>query len=443
MLVIYSLVCLFCSTCLQVVNVVGSGTTLSYVVVSGILGVSGLHYAFHDGFWYISSLRYLFKLGSVAISSSWWGDYLSGIIFVVVMYVSFFVVYFSLSYLLSDKDNSVYMVRLQLFVCGMSMLVLCNQLLMVFLSWEVIGLTSFALIGFWYSRKEGVNGSLKAIVLNRVGDLSFVFSLCLCYNILGCGSLSLLCAYSTWVTSWWVTWFVCFLVFAGVVKSAQIWVHLWLVDAMEAPTPTSALLHAATMVIAGVYLVIRIHSLIIVTSPLVSYIVVSILTMLFACLVALSHTDLKKIVAYSTSSHIAYMFLGSFCSVNSFYNSSLYHLLSHACFKSLLFISSGLVIHSLGHIQDIRSLSVVQSMFPYLSIAIFLSTFPILPIPFLSSFYSKHYILFNLISYSPILLCGLVFFFLGTLLSIVYTVRLIYFLCLSRNKVTWPMYVVK
>lgn len=205
---------------------------------------------------------------------------------------------------------------------------------------------------------------------------------------------------------------------------------------MEAPTPTSALLHAATMVIAGVYLIIRIHPLILLTSPLVGYIMLSIFTMLFASLVALCHTDLKKIIAYSTSSHVAYMFLASFCSLNSFYHSSLYHLLAHACFKSLLFISAGLLIHSFLHIQDMRYFSNVSSMFPFFCIAIFLSTFPVLPIPFLSSFYSKHFVLFSLISFSPVFLSAFVFFLLATVLSILYTMRLLYFLCFNPYRVT-------
>jgi NADH-quinone oxidoreductase subunit L len=289
------------------------------------------------------------------------------------------------------------MAYLSLFTFAMLMLVTSDNFIQLFFGWEGVGLCSYFLIGFWFKKESANAAAIKAFVVNRVGDFGFALGIFLIFYLFGTVNYSEVFQQIPTVVDKELNFLgaevkaidlICLLLFIGAMgKSAQILLHTWLPDAMEGPTPVSALIHAATMVTAGVFLVVR-------CSPIFEYspftlniiTIVGMTTAFFAATVALVQTDIKKIIAYSTCSQLGYMF---FAAGVGAYNVAMFHLFTHAFFKALLFLGSGSVIHSFKDEQDINHMGAVYKKLPYTWILMIIGTLALTGFPFLSGFYSK------------------------------------------------------
>ncbi len=324
-------------------------------------------------------------------------DALSSLMLVVVTLVSALVHIYSIGYMSHDPHKPRFMAYLSLFTFSMLTLVTSDNFLQLFFGWEGVGLCSYFLIGFWFKKDSANAAAIKAFVVNRVGDFGFALGIFLIFYLFGTVNYSEVFTQIPQIVDKNLFFLgfnvkavdlICILLFIGAMgKSAQIFLHTWLPDAMEGPTPVSALIHAATMVTAGVFLVVR-CSPIFEYSPLTLNIitVVGMITAFFAATVALVQTDIKKIIAYSTCSQLGYMF---FAAGVGAYNVAMFHLFTHAFFKALLFLGSGSVIHSFKDEQDINQMGGVYKKLPYTYIFMIIGTLALTGFPFLSGFYSK------------------------------------------------------
>ncbi len=338
------------------------------------------------------------KTGFFDIKVSFLIDPLSSVMMLVVTGVGFLIHIYSIGYMHNDENYGLFFAYMNLFIFAMLILVLAESFLLLFLGWEGVGLCSYLLIGFWYEKKFTGDAAKKAFIVNRIGDFGFILAMLLIFA--NFRSLSIT-NFNNTLLSFGINFdtpiytIIALLLLLGAVgKSAQIPLFVWLPDAMAGPTPVSALIHAATMVTAGVYLISRV-SLLYVMSPTASGIVlvIGILTALLAASIALRQNDIKKILAYSTISQLGFMFiaLGTYS-----YVSGLFHLITHAFFKALLFLGSGCIIHALLEEQDIRKMGGLK---PYLKITFLtflIGTLTISGIPPLSGFFSKDEILLNI-----------------------------------------------
>jgi len=324
-------------------------------------------------------------------------DTLSSVMLVVVCLVSSIVHIYSIGYMSHDPHKTRFMAYLSLFTFAMLMLVTSDNFLQLFFGWEGVGLCSYFLIGFWFKKDSANAAAIKAFIVNRVGDFGFALGIFLIFYVFGTVNYdevfsqipqSINKEISFLGMNLKVVDLICILLFIGAMgKSAQFLLHTWLPDAMEGPTPVSALIHAATMVTAGVFLVVR-------CSPIFEYsqialniiCVVGMTTAFFAATVALVQNDIKKIIAYSTCSQLGYMF---FAAGVGAYNVAMFHLFTHAFFKALLFLGSGSVIHSFKGEQDIRNMGGVWKKMPYTWILMIIGTLALTGFPFFSGYYSK------------------------------------------------------
>ena len=324
-------------------------------------------------------------------------DALSSIMLVVVTLISALVHIYSIGYMSHDPHRSRFMAYLSLFTFSMLTLVTSDNFLQLFFGWEGVGLCSYFLIGFWFKKESANAAAIKAFIVNRVGDFGFALGIFLIFYIFGTVNYEEVFQQIPQITKKEIVFLgihinainlICVLLFIGAMgKSAQILLHTWLPDAMEGPTPVSALIHAATMVTAGVFLVVR-------CSPIYEYsqlalsliTIVGMTTALFAASVALAQNDIKKIIAYSTCSQLGYMF---FAAGVGAYNVAMFHLFTHAFFKALLFLGSGSVIHSFKDEQDINQMGGVWKNLPYTYVLMVIGTLALTGFPFLSGFYSK------------------------------------------------------
>jgi NADH-quinone oxidoreductase subunit L len=324
-------------------------------------------------------------------------DALSSVMLVVVTLVSSLVHIYSIGYMSHDPHKPRFMAYLSLFTFAMLTLVTSDNFLQLFFGWEGVGLCSYFLIGFWFKKESANAAAIKAFVVNRVGDFGFALGIFLIFYLFGTVNYSEVFLQIPQIIDKQIMFLgidvkaidlICILLFVGAMgKSAQIFLHTWLPDAMEGPTPVSALIHAATMVTAGVFLIVR-CSPIFEYSPLTLNIItiVGMSTAFFAATVALVQTDIKKIIAYSTCSQLGYMF---FAVGVGAYNVAMFHLFTHAFFKALLFLGSGSVIHSFKNQQDINQMGGVYRKLPYTWILMIIGTLALTGFPFLSGFYSK------------------------------------------------------
>jgi NADH-quinone oxidoreductase subunit L len=337
-------------------------------------------------------------------------DGLSAIMLVTVTFIGTLIAIFAVGYMKDDPGYPRFFAEVSLFVAAMTLLVAGDNLIMLFVGWEGVGLCSYLLIGFWFAKPSAAAAARKAFMVNRLGDFGFILGILLCW--VGSGYhldyetvfTQLPKDHPEWVTA------ACLLLFCGAMgKSAQVPLHVWLPDAMEGPTPVSALIHAATMVTAGVYMVARCTPLFS-ASPDAQLFVACIggFTALFAALIALTQNDLKRIMAYSTLSQLGYMFLALGCAVKGEHSlvtfaviAAIFHLFTHAFFKALLFLSSGSVMHAMGGVIDIRKFSGLRAVLPtthltFLCGALALAGFPVIA----SGFWSKDEILASAFSAS-------------------------------------------
>ncbi|VAX26268.1 NADH-ubiquinone oxidoreductase chain L [hydrothermal vent metagenome] len=317
-------------------------------------------------------------------------DNLTIIMMFVVTLISALVHIFSLEYMKGDKRFSRYFAYLGIFTFSMLGIVLTDNILMMYIFWELVGLSSYLLIGFWYEKKSASNAGMKAFLTNRIGDIGMFIGILILFTnyhtfsfdeIFHQISLGIVpFGSNAWLTATGI------LIFMGAVgKSAQVPLHVWLPDAMEGPTPVSALIHAATMVAAGVYLVARIFALLTADAMLVIA-VVGAFTSFFAASIALTQNDIKKVLAYSTVSQLGYMIMSLGVGAYAF---ALFHLVTHAFFKGLLFLGSGSVIQSMHHEQDIRQMGGLRKKMPITYYTFLIATLAISGIPLTSGFLSK------------------------------------------------------
>ena len=324
-------------------------------------------------------------------------DPLTSIMLVIVSLISSIIHFYSIGYMNHDPHKTRFMAYLSLFTFAMLTLVTADNFLQLFFGWEGVGLCSYLLIGFWFKKPSANSAAIKAFVVNRVGDFGFAIGIFLIFFFYGTVNYNEVFQQTPLFTQEQIIFLgiefnlitlICLLLFMGAMgKSAQILLHTWLPDAMEGPTPVSALIHAATMVTAGVFLVVR-------CSPIFEYsqtslnvvATVGMLTAFFAATVALVQNDIKKIIAYSTCSQLGYMF---FAAGVGAYHVAIFHLFTHAFFKALLFLGSGCVIHSFNKEQDIRSMGGVWKKIPYTYVLMIIGTLALTGFPFLSGYYSK------------------------------------------------------
>ena len=323
-------------------------------------------------------------------------DPLSIVMALVVTGVSFFIHIYSVGYMHDDPGFTRYFSYLNLFVFMMLNLVLANNFLLMFVGWEGVGLCSYLLIGFWFERDAPANAGKKAFVVNRVGDFGFLLGLFLIFSHLGTLTFDEVFAKAHTLGPVTVT-FITLLLFVGATgKSAQLPLYVWLPDAMEGPTPVSSLIHAATMVTAGVYMIARCHVLY-EMAPVSMAVVATVgaLTAIFAASMALVNTDFKRILAYSTISQLGYMFLA--VGVGAF-SAGIFHLMTHAFFKGLLFLGAGSVMHALAGELDIRRMGRLKEKMPITFWTFMMATLAIAGVPGFSGFFSKDEILWNAFS---------------------------------------------
>jgi len=344
-------------------------------------------------------------LSNFSLTFGFFIDHLTSIMILIVSGVGFLIHVYSIGYMKEDEGYAKYMAYLNLFLFFMLILVMADSLVFLFVGWEGVGLCSYLLIGFWFTDKDKAIAGKKAFVVNRIGDFGFMIGMFLIVatimTYLGeVGSTATATDYLSFaylqqnanVLTPAITLITLCLFFGATGKSAQIPLYIWLPDAMAGPTPVSALIHAATMVTAGIYMIARLHFLFIL-SPFTMHVIatVGLLTAFFAAMIALTQYDIKKVLAYSTISQLGYMFLA--LGVGAF-ASAPFHLLTHAFFKAGLFLGAGSVIHALHHEQDIRFMGGLWKKMPKTAITFLIFTLAIAGIPPLSGFFSKDEILY-------------------------------------------------
>ena len=377
--------------------------------------------------------------GSLSINAAYQVDQLSILMTLVVTGVGFLIHVYSIGYMHGDHGFWRFFAYLNLFIFMMLNLVLANNFLLMFLGWEGVGLCSFLLIGFWHDRKFDTGGykpgsamttdaAKKAFIVNRIGDFGFLIAMFMIFQYFGSLSFDDVFSRAAAVgtvgdkTFFWIT----LLLFLGATgKSAQIPLYIWLPDAMAGPTPVSALIHAATMVTAGVYMVARCSILFVLAPATMNIIaIVGVATAVFAATMGLVQNDIKKVLAYSTISQLGYMFLG--LGVGSF-ASGIFHVMTHAFFKALLFLGAGAVIHAMHDEQDIQNMGGLKSKMPTTYKTFFIAALAIAGIPPLSGFFSKDEILFQAFSHGSVLFwvlgwltAGLTAFYMFRLVSLTF-----------------------
>ena len=319
----------------------------------------------------------------------------------MISIVSTVVHVYSGAYMFDDPHLSRFMSYLSLFTFFMFVLITSDNFIQLFLGWEGVGLCSYLLINFWFNRIQANKSALKALIINRIGDFGFIIGILIIFLFFRSVDFEIIFILSPYfcheIFTFWgynlqvLSWITLFLFIGSIGKSAQFGLHIWLPDAMEGPTPVSALIHAATMVTAGVFLIIRCSGLFeYVTNILFFITIVGSLTAFFASTVGLAQNDLKKVIAYSTASQLGYMIFS--CGISA-YNVGFFHLINHAFFKALLFLGSGVIIHGLNNEQDMRKMGNLIKLFPITYSFIFIGSLSLGGFPFLSGFYSKDVIL--------------------------------------------------
>jgi NADH-quinone oxidoreductase subunit L len=346
-----------------------------------------------DGAPLIASAYTWGTVGGHAFVIAFWFDRLSAVMALIVTGVGSLIHIYSTGYMKGDPGYARYFAYLNLFLFFMLLLVLGRSLLVCFVGWEGVGLASYLLIGFWFEDPDKARAGKKAFITNRIGDAGFLLGMFLLYHALGTLELDgVQAAFATGAPVALSADLVGILLFIGATgKSAQIPLHVWLPDAMAGPTPVSALIHAATMVTAGVYLVARLNG-IYAHAPLASEViaVIGVATALFAATIAVTQTDIKKVLAWSTISQLGYMFLA--LGVGA-YGVAVFHLYTHAFFKACLFLGAGSVIHALSGEQDIRKMGGLARRIPVTFVTFAIATAAIAGIPPLAGFFSKDEIL--------------------------------------------------
>ncbi len=334
-------------------------------------------------------------IGSLKMEIGFLIDGLSAMMMVVVTFVSLMVHIYTIGYMEEDEGYNRFFAYISLFTFAMLMLVMSNNMLQLFFGWEAVGLVSYLLIGFWYNKPTAIFANMKAFLVNRVGDFGFILGIGLIVAYAGTLGYAEAFAKSAELakltfpgSEWMLVTVICLCLFVGAMgKSAQFPLHVWLPDSMEGPTPISALIHAATMVTAGIFMVARMSPLFELSDTALSFImVVGGITALFMGFLGIIQNDIKRVVAYSTLSQLGYMTVALGASA---YSVAVFHLMTHAFFKALLFLGAGSVIMGMHHSQDIRYMGAVRKYMPITWITSLLGSLALIGTPLFSGFYSK------------------------------------------------------
>lgn len=381
----------------------------------------------------------LFSWFNISLLNVSWGFYfdpVSSVMLIVVNTISFFVHFYSIDYMKNDFFSSRFMSYLSLFTLFMLILVSSDNFLQLFVGWEGVGLVSYLLINFWFTIREANKSAIKAMIMNRIGDIGLALAICLIYFEFKTLDYNIIFAISHFFYNDFIylnndyvhvfTLITIFILIGAVGKSAQFGLHTWLPDAMAGPTPVSALIHAATMVTAGVFILIR-SSIIIDYSinGLFFIMIIGVFTAFFSSTIGLFQNDIKKIIAYSTCSQLGYMVF--ICGLSN-YSLSLFHLTNHAFFKALLFLSAGSIIHALSDEQDIRKYGGLLKVLPFSYLMILIGSLSLMGIPFLTGFYSKDLIIE--IAFTSYFLNNFFVYWLSVITAFftsMYSIRLIWF----------------
>lgn len=373
-------------------------------------------------------------MGSSDVNVRFYLDGLSAVMISVVTGVGFLIHLFAAIYMKSDANFSRFMAYMNLFIVAMLILVLADNLALLYLGWEGVGLCSFLLIGFWYQEPSNVLAARKAFIVTRIGDTSMAIGLLLLFNSFGQLNIEAVTVLAEQANSLSartnaesadnIYWIALLLLGGAVGKSAQLPLQTWLPDAMAGPTPVSALIHAATMVTAGVYLIARMHGIFLLAPEVMNYVAwLGALTLLLAGIAALAQTDIKRVLAYSTMSQIGYMMLALGAGA---WSAGVFHLMTHAFFKALLFLTAGAVIYALHHQQNLFKMGGLLKKLPFESSLFIIGLICLMALPGTSGFFSKEAIIAQLWSSDtagPMLWwCAI----LGALLTSIYSCRLFF-----------------
>ena len=362
-------------------------------------------------------------------------DTLTAVMLVVVNTISAFVHLYSIGYMNEDPYRPRFFAYLSMFTFAMLMLVTADNLVQLFFGWEGVGLASYLLIGFWYHKPEANAAAIKAFIVNRVGDFGFTLGIFAVFMLTGAIDLDTLFAQAPSLTGKTINFFgwqidaltlTCLFLFMGAMgKSAQFLLHTWLPDAMEGPTPVSALIHAATMVTAGVFMVARLSPLFELAPNAQTFVtLIGATTALFAATIGLVQNDIKRIVAYSTCSQLGYMFVAMGVGA---YSIGMFHLFTHAFFKALLFLGSGSVIHAMHHEQDIRHMGGLKDRIPYTYIVMIIGTLALTGFPLTAGYFSKDAIIeAAFVGKNPMALYAFICTVAAAMLTSFYSWRLIF-----------------
>ena len=386
------------------------------------------HHVLNDGDIFNQNLYTWMQIGGLNISVGFLVDNLTALMLVVVSFVSLMVHIYTIGYMHEDKGYTKFFSYISLFTFAM----FTNNFMQLFFGWEAVGLVSYLLIGFWHHKESAVQANLKAFLVNRVGDFGFLLGIAMVLMFFG--TLDYAETFSQKDQIIGQTLFggvsaitvVCLLLFVGAMgKSAQVPLHVWLPGSMEGPTPISALIHAATMVTAGIFMVSRMSPLFELSDVALTVVmVIGAITALFMGLLGIVQNDIKKVVAYSTLSQLGYMTVALGVSA---YSVAIFHLMTHAFFKALLFLAAGSVIVALHHEQDIRKMGGLRKKMPITYVTSLLGTLALIGFPGFAGFYSKDMII-EAVHYSDLPFAGWVYFavILGVFITAFYSLRLLF-----------------
>jgi NADH-quinone oxidoreductase subunit L len=373
--------------------------TILGVLIAFILSVMTLKAVALDGARFNQTVYEWMVLGGMKMEVGFMVDGLTAMMMCVVTFVSLMVHIYTIGYMEEDPGYQRFFSYISLFTFSMLMLVMSNNFLQLFFGWEAVGLVSYLLIGFWFKKPTAVFANMKAFLVNRVGDFGFILGIGLIAAYAGTLSYTetfakadelakIVFPYDTWGGDWMLITVICICLFIGAMgKSAQFPLHVWLPDSMEGPTPISALIHAATMVTAGIFMVARMSPLFELSDTALNFIlVIGSITALFMGFLGIIQNDIKRVVAYSTLSQLGYMTMALGASA---YSVAVFHLMTHAFFKALLFLGAGSVIIGMHHDQDIRNMGGLRKYMPITWITSLLGSLALIGTPFFSGFYSK------------------------------------------------------
>jgi len=379
-------------------NVVGRKTSHTVTILGVFIAMLISFYTLFqviDGATYNGTVYHWMNVAGLKLEVGFQIDSLSAMMMCVVTFVSLMVHIYTVGYMAEDEGYNRFFAYISLFTFSMLMLVMSNNFLQLFFGWEAVGLVSYLLIGFWYTRPTAIFANLKAFLVNRVGDFGFILGIGLLVAYTNSFNYQEVFAVKEQLanvllpgTGWMLITVTCICLFIGAMgKSAQFPLHVWLPDSMEGPTPISALIHAATMVTAGIFMVARMSPLFEMSDTALSFVmIIGAITALFMGFLGIIQNDIKRVVAYSTLSQLGYMTVALGASA---YSVAVFHLMTHAFFKALLFLAAGSVIIGMHHDQDIRNMGGLRKYMPITWITSLIGSLALIGTPFFSGFYSK------------------------------------------------------